>query len=324
MATEKFTDKKQNIGKIPKWVKDTTNWWSITKITDQSFLNSLEYMMEKQIIVIPENEVFDNEKELKMISWIRNNLNSWSQNSSSNEEFFKSMNWLVEKEFIKKNLKNSKKTLEEINYEKSQFNKYLKDISKNIIKERRYIEYSNPSQDVIKKFLRDYAKWNFEQQVGKSSASFPSPTYEIVNEVYIIKYKIFINEQPIGLPLNHVNTLEKTFEFWESQELITNNQNAKIKFEITKSKVDANVWVTWVVRNIGEGVLGHAHLGKGVVEVVLGDYSCDGVFQLYDVESVQTIMTHEIGHSIGLPHTNDKENIMYPSYTPSYAYCLLS
>jgi predicted Zn-dependent protease len=74
---------------------------------------------------------------------------------------------------------------------------------------------------------------------------------------------------------------------------------------------------------MGEGVLGHAHLGKGVVEVSLGDYSCDGSFQLYDVESVQTIMTHEIGHSIGLPHTNDRANIMYPSYTPSYAYCLL-
>ena len=44
-----------------------------------------------------------------------------------------------------------------------------------------------------------------------------------------------------------------------------------------------NVWVTWVVRDIGEGVLGHAHLGKGVVEVTLGDYNCDGSFQLYDV-----------------------------------------
>ena len=34
-------------------------------------------------------------------------------------------------------------------------------------------------------------------------------------------------------------------------------------------------------------------------------------------------MTHELGHSIGLPHTNNQENIMYPSYAPSYAYCML-
>ena len=82
--------------------------------------------------------------------------------------------------------------------------------------------------------------------------------------------------------------------------------------------------MTWVIRDLGEGVLGHAHLGKGVIEVALGDYSCDGSFQLYDVNTVETIMTHELGHSIGLSHTNDKSNIMYPSMQPSYAYCLLN
>ncbi|MDC1137008.1 M57 family metalloprotease, partial [Nitrosopumilus sp.] len=162
------------------------------------------------------------------------------------------------------------------------------------------------------------------QQVQISSKSFPDPTYEIIDEVYVIKYKVFINEQPSGLPLDHVSTLEKSFEFWESKELETNNQKAKIKFEVTKSKVDANVWVTWVVRDMGQGVLGHAHLGKGVVEVALGDYNCGGNFQLYDVNSVEYVMTHELGHSIGLMHTNHKENIMYPTYTPSYAYCLLN
>jgi predicted Zn-dependent protease len=78
-----------------------------------------------------------------------------------------------------------------------------------------------------------------------------------------------------------------------------------------------------VVRDIGEGVLGHAHLGKGVVEVTLGDYRCDGSFQLYDIESVETIMTHELGHSIGLKHNAERTNIMYPSFSPSYAYCIL-
>ena len=126
------------------------------------------------------------------------------------------------------------------------------------------------------------------------------------------------------MPLDHVSTLRNSFEFWESQELTTNNQKAKMKFEVTTQKHEANVWVTWVVRDIGEGVLGHAHLGKGVVEVTLGDYNCDGSFQLYDVNSVETIMTHELGHSIGLKHVSESDSIMYPSFSPNYAYCLLS
>ena len=308
--------KKQHNGDIPNWVKDITNWWSMKKINEQDFLKSIEYMIEKEIIRIPESELFENKK---MISQIRINLTEWSQNQSTNEEFFRNAQWLIDNKFI-----DIKKSQEDIEHEDYLFKYYLKRISKNIDEEKRYIEYSNPSQDVIKKFLRDYVKWNFEQQVQMSSSKFPDPTYEIIDETYVIKYKVYINAQPLGLPLNHVNTLQNTFEFWEDQELKTNNQKAKMEFEITQSKHDANVWVTWVVRNIGEGVLGHAHLGKGVVEVTLGDYSCGGNFQLYDIKSVEKIMTHEIGHSLGLQHTNDKTNIMYPSYKPSYAYCLVN
>ena len=220
------------------------------------------------------------------------------------KNFFKNIQWLIEKKFI-----DIEKSQKEIEYEEYLFKKYVKSILKNIGEEKRYIEYANPSQDVIKKFLRDYDKWNFEQQVQMSSSNFPSPTYEIINEVYFVKYKVYINDQPAGLPLDHVSTLKNSFEFWESQELKTNNQKAKMIFEISKSKMDANVWVTWVVRDMGEGVLGHAHLGKGVVEVALGDYNCDGSFQLYDVETVEAIMTHELGHSIGL-HTQTKKKIL--------------
>ena len=53
--------------------------------------------------------------------------------------------------------------------------------------EKRYIEYSNPSQDVIKKFLRDVEKWNFTKEVEMSSEDFPSPTYEIIDET-LMKY----------------------------------------------------------------------------------------------------------------------------------------
>ena len=320
--TEKPTNTmKQTIGKVPEWVKHIANWWSMGNISDEKFTDSMQYMIKKEIVMIPENEIFENTNELKMISFVRNNFSQWSQNEIPDNEFYKNMNWLIENKFVKIDLQ---KTTEEIEYEKYLFDRYLQKILKNKGSEVRYIEYPNPSQDVIKKFLRDVEKWNFKEEVSKSSSNFPSPTYEIIDETYLIKYKIYINEQPQGLPLDHTSTLKNTFEFWEKIVLKTNNQDARIVFEITPSKAGANVWVTWVVRNIGEGVLGHAHLGKGVVEVALGDYNCDGSFQLYDVKSVEKIMTHELGHSIGLPHTNDRENIMYPSMTPSYAYCILS
>jgi len=38
---------------------------------------------------------------------------------------------------------------------------------------------------------------------------------------------------------------------------------------------------------------------------------------------VEKIMTHELGHSIGLAHVSDPNNIMYTSLKPNYAYCLL-
>ena len=324
VATEKPLDNRGFVkGQVPDWMKSVADWWGSGKITDEDFLKIVKYSIKKDIIKIPNNTLFENTNELKMLSLIRTNVSEWGQGTSSNLEFFQNINWLIENKFIKLN-NISEKSQEELDYEEYLFSKYLREIKNNIIKEKRFIISSNPSQDVIKKFLRNTVNWNFEQEVKSGSSEFPDPTYEVIDETYIITYKIYINQQPEGLPLNHKITLENSFKFWEEEELKTDNQNAKIKFEITKLKNEANVWVTWIIRDLGEGVLGHAHLGKGVIEVALGDYSCDGSFQLYDVNTVETIMTHELGHSIGLSHTNDKSNIMYPSMQPSYAYCLLN
>ena len=65
------------------------------------------------------------------------------------------------------------------------------------------------------------------------------------------------------------------------KSLKVKESDARMIFEINNMKRNKqHVWITWVVRNIGEGVLGHAHLGKGVVEVALGDYNCDGTISI--------------------------------------------
>ncbi|MBC8516929.1 MAG: matrixin family metalloprotease [Nitrosopumilus sp.] len=324
--TQKPNETKQ-ITSIPEWIKNNAKWWSLTQISDQDFAKGIEYLVQRGIIQIPENQSSEGTSESELPSWLRKNAGWWSQGLLADDEFFKSIQWLINNGFITVNFeKDSQKSQEDLDHEFYLFEKYLRDVSNNISKEKRYIEYPNPSQDVIKKFLRDYIKWNFENEVKTASDKFPDPTYQIENDVYVVYYKVFINEQPSGLPLDHISTLKNSFEFWEGRELEIENldKEARVKFEVTNLKHEANVWITWVVRNIGDGVLGHAHLGKGVVEVTLGDYNCDGSFQLYDIRSVETIMTHELGHSLGGKHVTDENNIMYPSFNPSYAYCLLS
>jgi len=307
---------------IPKWVKSITGWWTSGNLNDDEFVSILSYLLENKIIQMPPTQLQITEDITS--AKIKENLEIWTKNNADDSYFVSGIHQIIKNEMFSYEFQESTKSQEELDHESYLFDRYLKKILNDISKEKRYIENSNPSKEVIKKFLRDYIKWNFENEVKKASESFPNPTFEIINDTYIVNYKVYINEQPTGLPLDHVSTLKNSFAFWENQELTSNNQKTKIKFEVTNKKYEANVWVTWVVRDIGEGVLGHAHLGKGVVEVTLGDYNCDGVFQLYDVNSVETIMTHELGHSIGLKHVSEKENIMYPSLSPSYAYCLLS
>ena len=315
---------KEEITSIPQWIKPIAKWWADGDVNDNEFASAIAYLINKKIIQIPQIETQET-SEGKIPEWVKNNANWWADGSIDDDAFISGIQYMVESNIIIVNQEEPiQRTQEELDNEFYLFERYIKDISNNISKEKRYIEYPNPSQDVIKKFLRDYIKWNFENEVKKASDNFPDPSFEVIDDTYIINYKVFINEQPTGLPLDHVSSLTNSFNFWEKQELSTNNEKAKMKFEITNKKYEANVWVTWVIRDIGEGVLGHAHLGKGVVEVTLGDYNCDGSFQLYDVKSVEDIMTHELGHSIGLHHVEEQDNIMYPSLSPSYAYCLLS
>ena len=310
--------------KIPNWIKPIAKWWSESKIEDSEFISALLYLINNKIILIPPTESTDVIED-KIPKWVKDSAGWWADGMVSEQDFVSGIQFMIENGIISISTeKPSESTAEEKEKEIYYFEKYLRNISKNISDEKRYIEYPNPSKDVIKKFLRDYIKWNFEEEVKQAASKFPNPTYETIDGTYIIHYKVYVNDQPSGLPLDHVSTLKNSFSYWENQDLSVNNQKAKIQFEIVNQKQEANVWVTWVIRDIGDGVLGHAHLGKGVVEVTLGDYNCDGSFQLYDVNSVEAIMTHELGHSIGLPHIDDPTSIMYPSMKPSYAYCLLS
>jgi len=312
---------------IPYWVKNNAGWWAEDKISDGDFIAGIEYLIKNKIISISSQNNKENSSDI-IPSWIKNNAEWWSTGQISDEDFLSGVKYLIENSVIKVNAPtNSELVQKELERKAWNFEQYLKDIQNDIKNQNRYVENINPSEYVIVKYWKDYHKWNLEQYIDKPEI-FPDREIWIEPETgnYVIEYLIYINEQPIGLPIDHVSTLENSFSVWETIEYDTSDgKKASVKFYTTALKGEANVWVTWVIRSMGEGVLGHANLGKGVVEVAIGGYGCDGSFQLFDINTVEYIMTHELGHSLGFGHSNNPEKIMYPSIPYSdYAYCLLN
>jgi hypothetical protein len=312
---------------IPSWIKNNAGWWADNKINDKDFISGIEHLIENKIIKVSTYVNKENSTDA-IPTWVKNNAGWWAAGKISDNDFLTGIEYLIENGIINVNAKTNSKLLEQDLERKAwNFERYLINIQSDIKKQNRYVENINPSEYVIIKYWKDYHKWNLEFFLDKPEV-FPDRKVWIDPETdnYVIEYLVFINEQPVGLPIDHVSTLENSFIFWEKYLFNTSdNKKAVAKFDYTAVKGEANVWITWVVRDLGEGVLGHANLGKGVVEVAIGSYGCDGSFQLFDVDTVEYIMTHELGHSLGLNHSSNPENILYPSipYT-DYAYCLLN
>ena len=312
---------------IPSWIKNNAGWWADNKINDNDFISGIEYLIENKIINV--STYLNKENSTDHIpQWIKNSAGWWSSGKISDNDFLTGIEYLIENGIINVNAKTNSELLEKDLERKAwNFERYLINIQSDIKKQNRYVENINPSEYVIIKYWKDYHKWNLEFFLDKPEV-FPDRKVWIDPETdnYVIEYLVFINEQPFGLPIDHVTTLENSFSFWEKYLFNTSDgKKAVARFDNAALKGEANVWVTWVVRDLGEGVLGHANLGKGVVEVAIGSYGCDGSFQLFDVDTVEYIMTHELGHSLGLNHSTNPENILYPSIPYlDYAYCLLN
>ena len=237
---------------VPAWIKNTAGWWATDKIPDEEFMKSLQYLLQNGIISIEPSEFGKPESALQSIpAWIKNTAGWWATDKIPDEEFLKGINFLIDNGLLVVNIPNIQVLTEEEEKVKErndwEFSRYLDKIVKTVNQDTRYIEYPNPSNDVIKKFLRDYVKWNYDQQIEIGNKSFPNPEYVLIDDVYNLEYKIYINEQPIGLPLDHVSTLENSFNMWEDAEFSANDgKKIKMSFVTTKMKTDANLWVTWL------------------------------------------------------------------------------
>jgi len=72
---------------------------------------------------------------------------------------------------------------------------------------------------------------------------------------------------------------------------------------------DADLYISWV-KDYGSHTIGQS-IFKSHIKVGLGRDNCHEDWQAFDAATVEKVLWHEIGHSMGYGHSSDPNNVMY-------------
>jgi len=86
---------------IPSWIKEQGKWWTEGSISDNEFINAIQYMIKERIIVIPPVESGDTSGSPNDIpDWIKNTVNWWSLGEISDQELVGALQYLIRQGII--------------------------------------------------------------------------------------------------------------------------------------------------------------------------------------------------------------------------------
>jgi hypothetical protein len=85
---------------IPDWIRNNADWWSEEQIDDNTFIQGIEYLIQNNIIVIPQIQQ-ENSDSNEIPSWIKNNAGWWADGSIDDETFIQGLEFLIQNGIIR-------------------------------------------------------------------------------------------------------------------------------------------------------------------------------------------------------------------------------
>lgn len=87
--------------KIPSWIKNNAGWWSEGQIDDETFVQSIQFLIKEKILQIQYTSQEEISEDNTIPIWIKNNAKWWSEGNITETDFLKGIEYMVNVGIIK-------------------------------------------------------------------------------------------------------------------------------------------------------------------------------------------------------------------------------
>ena len=89
-----------NQSEIPSWIKNNAGWWAEGIVSDDEFIQSIQFLIKEKMISLPPSQGNASGSQ-EIPDWVKNNAGWWSEDLISDRDFMQGIEFLGEQGIIK-------------------------------------------------------------------------------------------------------------------------------------------------------------------------------------------------------------------------------
>ena len=86
---------------IPDWIKNNAGWWADDQINDAAFVTSLQWLINNDVMEIPDTVQGSSTGTNTIPSWVKNNAGWWADGQIDDKAFVTGIQWLISNGVLK-------------------------------------------------------------------------------------------------------------------------------------------------------------------------------------------------------------------------------